>query len=69
LTVSDEEKRRHETSSLYRVADSFKKIIVVKDKMIPWYDDIVELHRAKQKARDEKLLSTIQYADKSSGRP
>jgi hypothetical protein len=39
LTVSDEEKRRHETSSLYRVADSFKKIIVVKDKMIPWYDE------------------------------
>jgi hypothetical protein len=39
LTVSDEEKRRHETSSLYRVTDSFKKIIVVKDKMIPWYDE------------------------------
>ncbi len=39
LTVADEEKRRQETNSLYRVIDSFKKIVVVKDDIIPWHDE------------------------------
>ena len=39
LTVGDEEKRRQEIGSLIRVADSFKKIVVVKDAIIPWHDD------------------------------
>ena len=39
LSVSDEEKRKQETNSLYRIADSFKKIIVVKDDIIPWHDE------------------------------
>lgn len=39
LTVSDEEKRRQETNSLNRVKDSFKKIVVVKDDIIPWHDE------------------------------
>ena len=39
LTVSDEEKRQQEVNSLNRVGDSFKKIVVVKDSIIPWYDD------------------------------
>ena len=39
LNVSDEEKRQQETNSLRRVNDSFKKIVVVKDDIIPWYDD------------------------------
>ncbi len=39
LSVSDEEKRVQETQSLYRVADSFKKIVVVKDGIIPWHDE------------------------------
>lgn len=39
LTVADEEKRNQEISSLKRVGDSFKKIIVVKDNIIPWHDD------------------------------
>lgn len=39
LSVSDEEKRLQETNSLYRVADSFKKIVVVKDRIIPWHDE------------------------------
>ena len=39
LSVSDEEKRMQETNSLYRIADSFKKIIVVKDDIIPWHDE------------------------------
>lgn len=39
LTVSDEEKRVQETNSLNRVGDHFKKIVVVKDNIIPWYDE------------------------------
>lgn len=39
LSVGDEEKRQQEINSLKRVADSFKKIVVVKDDIIPWHDD------------------------------
>lgn len=39
LTVSDDDKRRQEINSLTRVGDSFKKIVVVKDNIIPWHDD------------------------------
>ena len=39
LSVSDEEKRMQEVKSLKRVNDSFRKIVVIKDNIIPWYDD------------------------------
>lgn len=39
LSVADEEKRQQETNSLKRVGDSFKKIVIVKDNIIPWHDD------------------------------
>lgn len=39
LTFADEEKREQETNSLNRVEDSFKKIVVVKDDIMPWHDD------------------------------
>ena len=39
LSIFDEEKRLQETNSLYRVADSFKKIVVVRDRIIPWHDE------------------------------
>lgn len=39
LTVGNEEKRQQEVRSLNRVGDSFKKIVVVKDNIIPWHDD------------------------------
>lgn len=39
LTIDDEEKRKKETNSLNRTADSFKKIIIVKDAVIPWHDE------------------------------
>ena len=39
LLIADEEKRRQETNSLNRVADSFKKIVVVKDYVVPWHDE------------------------------
>ena len=39
LSVDDEAKRIQETNSLNRVEDSYKKIVVVKDGIIPWYDE------------------------------
>ena len=39
LSVADEEKRKQEINSLIRVSDSFKKIVVVKDDVIPWHDE------------------------------
>lgn len=39
LTVSDEQKRAQEVNSLKRVGDSFKKIVVVSDDIIPHYDE------------------------------
>ena len=39
LTVSDEQKRAQEVNSLKRVGDSFKKIVVVSDDVIPHYDE------------------------------
>ncbi len=39
LSVDDEEKRKQETNSLNRIADSFKKIVIVKDNIIPWHDE------------------------------
>lgn len=39
LTVGDEEKRNQEIRSLLRVNDSFKKAVVVKDNIVPWYDE------------------------------
>lgn len=34
-----EEKRQQEINSLKRVPDSFKKIVVVKDNIVPWHDE------------------------------
>lgn len=39
LSVGEEAKREQEIRSLLQVADSFKKIVVVKDRIIPWHDD------------------------------
>ena len=39
FTVGDPEKRKQETESLRRIPDSFKKIVVVRDDIIPWHDD------------------------------
>ena len=35
----DGDKRNQETNSLKRISDSFMKIIVVKDNIMPWHDD------------------------------
>lgn len=39
LSVSDPEKREQETNSLLRINDSFRKIVVVRDDIIPWHDE------------------------------
>ena len=39
FSITDENKRRQETNSLYRLNDSFRKIIVIKDNIIPWHDE------------------------------
>ncbi len=39
LNVVDEEKRQQEINSLVRVNDSFKKIVLVKDNILPWHDE------------------------------
>ncbi len=39
LTVGEEEKRMQEVRPFDRIPDSFKKIVVVKDDIIPWHDE------------------------------
>ena len=39
LSVFEDEKRKQETNSLYRIDDSFRKIVVVRDDIIPWHDE------------------------------
>ena len=39
LALPDEEKRKQEMNSLLRISDSFKKIIIVKDDIMPWRDE------------------------------
>ena len=39
LGVDDEGKREQETKPFERIGDSFKKIVVVKDDIVPWHDE------------------------------
>lgn len=39
LSIESQEKREQEINSLKRIPDSFKKIVVVKDDIMPWTDD------------------------------
>lgn len=39
LHVDDDRKRQQEINSLRRIPDSFKKVVVVKDDIMPWHDD------------------------------
>ncbi|MCD8208231.1 MAG: ATP-binding protein [Bacteroidales bacterium] len=39
LSVADENKRVQETRSLNRIGDSYAKIVVVQDKILPWTDE------------------------------
>ena len=39
LHVDSDEKRRQETASLLRIQDSFRKIVVVREPIVPWTDE------------------------------
>jgi predicted AAA+ superfamily ATPase len=39
LTVANEEKRKQETNFLNRIDDSYTKIVVVRDNILPWIDE------------------------------
>ena len=39
LSIADPEKKEQEISSLIRIPDSFRKIVVVKDYIKPWKDE------------------------------
>ena len=39
FAIPDEEKRAQETASLRAIDDSFQKIIVVREHIVPWYDE------------------------------
>lgn len=39
LTVANEEKRQQEINSLNRINDSYTKIVVVRDNILPWIDE------------------------------
>lgn len=39
MNISEEKKKKQEENSLLRINDSFKKIIIQKEKIVPHYDD------------------------------
>lgn len=39
FSVSNPEKKMQETNSLRRISDSFKKIVVVSERIVPWHDE------------------------------
>ena len=58
LSIADPEKKAQETESLRRIPDSFKKIVVVKDYLKPFRDDIGIVYvGVEQFLLDESLLS------------
>ena len=55
----DEDKRNQEIRSLNRINDSFKKIVVVKDNIIPWHDEKGILYIGIEKfLLDESAINT-----------
>ena len=39
FAIPDESKRLQETASLKAITDSFKKVVIVRDNIMPWYDE------------------------------
>lgn len=39
LTVAEEDKRKQEVNSLNRIDDSFTKMVIIKDDILPWTDE------------------------------
>ena len=58
LSIVDPEKKDQEIASLLRIPDSFKKIVVVKDYLKPWYDEHgIQYIGIEQFLLDENVLS------------
>lgn len=58
LSIDDPEKKEQEVSSLIRIPDSFRKIVVVKDYMKPWRDENgIQYIGVEQFLLDENFLS------------
>ena len=58
LSIADPEKKEQEIASLLRIPDSFKKIVVVKDYLKPWYDEHgIQYIGIEQFLLDENILS------------
>lgn len=57
LSIADAEKRKQEIASLLRIADSFRKMVVVKDYLKPWTDEHgIRYVGIEQFLLDEELL-------------
>jgi hypothetical protein len=57
LSVSDSEKRAQEINSLIRIPDSFRKIVVVGNRINPWKDENGILYIGiEQFLLDEKMI-------------
>ena len=39
FAIPDEDKRKQETASLNGIGDSFRKIVVVRENIVPWHDN------------------------------
>lgn len=39
FAIPDEEKRQQETNSLRRINDSYRKIVIVREHIVPWFDE------------------------------
>ena len=58
LSIADSEKKKQETEALIRIPDSFKKIVVVRDYLKPWRDEMGILYVGiEQFLLDENLLT------------
>ena len=59
LTIADPEKKKQEITSLLRIPDSFKKIVVVRDYIKPYKDDNgIQYVGIEHFLRDENILSS-----------
>lgn len=57
LSIADPDKKEQEIASLLRIPDSFKKIVVARDYMMPWKDDHgIQYVGVEQFLLDESLL-------------
>lgn len=58
LSIADPEKKKQEIASLLRIPDSFKKIVVVRDYLMPYKDDNgIEYVGIEHFLRDERILT------------